>query len=56
MLFRSKIEAELAGGTVYKDSPGRAADLGRRRNDLAEQIAAAEARWLDASTALEAGG
>ena len=45
-----------ANGTVYKDSPGRAADLGRRRGEVATQIAAAEALWLEKSSALEAAG
>ena len=53
---RAKIEAELANGNVYKDSPGRAADLGRRRGEVTDAIAAAEARWLEASSALEAAG
>jgi len=51
---RAKIEAELAGGEAYR--AGKAAELGRKRNNVIEKIAAAEARWVKASEALEAAG
>jgi ATP-binding cassette subfamily F protein 3 len=53
---RAKIEKELADEAVYKDGGARVAELGRQRAELTRRIEVAEARWVEASEALEAAG
>jgi len=53
---RERVDKELANPALYRDSPARAADLGRTRAELAKQIDAAETRWLTANEALEKAG
>ena len=48
------LEATLADPAVYRSEKARLAALNKARSDLAGALAAAEARWLAASEALEA--
>jgi ATP-binding cassette subfamily F protein 3 len=50
------IDAALAGsGKPAADLAGlNMAELGRQRREVADQLAAAEARWIEAGEALEA--
>jgi ATP-binding cassette subfamily F protein 3 len=48
------IDRELTDPAVFEKNPGRAADLGRRREAALKTVAAAEAEWLAAHDAYEA--
>ncbi|GAB3778190.1 ATP-binding cassette domain-containing protein [Ramlibacter monticola] len=42
---QKSIQAELAAGAVYRDDPGRAAQLARRSEQIEEELMAALERW-----------
>jgi ATP-binding cassette subfamily F protein 3 len=48
----ASVDAELADPALFSRDAARGAALGNRRNELAAQLHAAEAEWLDASTAI----
>jgi ATP-binding cassette subfamily F protein 3 len=50
------LDAKLADPKLYNGGAFRAAELQKTRGECANRLAAAEERWLEASTALEAAG
>ncbi len=50
----AEIDAALTDPAIFKRDPAKAAELGRRRTEVREALAAAEADWLEAAEAYEA--
>jgi ATP-binding cassette subfamily F protein 3 len=47
------LDRALEDPAIYSDDPKKAADFARLRTKLADDLAAREADWLDAQTALD---
>jgi ATP-binding cassette subfamily F protein 3 len=51
---QKQLEAQLADPSLYQGPPAKLTELRRQEADLARQVEATEAKWLEAQEALEA--